>query len=76
MTNITIKLNKGDYFGRENIDNALRRLKTKMDQEEIIESVRKKKTFETPKQIKIRKLKRLHKKFKEQKFFSRKKVDL
>ena len=60
MINISVKLNKGDYFGKENIDIALKRLKYKMDKEEIMDTVRKKKTFESKKQAKIRKTKRLH----------------
>jgi ribosomal protein S21 len=73
MVNITVKLHKNDQYGRENIDNALRRFKNKLDQEEIMEVVKRKRSFETPKQIKIRKLKRLHKKLKEIKNFSSKK---
>ena len=65
MVNITIKLYKNDQYGRENIDNALKRFKNKLDQEEIMEVVKRKRSFETPKQIKIRKQKRLHKKIKE-----------
>lgn len=69
MINVSVKLNKGDYFGRENIDIALRRLKNKMDAEEILENVKRRKSFETPKQTKIRKTKRLHRKMKESKKF-------
>lgn len=61
MINISIKLNKSEHYGRENIDSALKRLKNKMDQEEILETVRKKRAFETPKQIRVRKMKRMHK---------------
>jgi len=67
MINISIKLNKNEHYGRENIDSALKRLKNKIDQEEIMETVRKKRSFETPKQIKIRKLKRMHKILKQNK---------
>jgi small subunit ribosomal protein S21 len=68
MINISIKLNKGDYFGKENIDYALKRFKSKVDAEEIMDTIRRKRAFETPKQIKIRKTKRLHRKMKENKF--------
>lgn len=61
MINVSIKLNKGDYFGKENIDTALRRFKNKVDAEEILENVRRRRSFETPKQIKVRKMKRMHK---------------
>jgi ribosomal protein S21 len=67
MINISIKLNNGNFFNKENIDFALKRLKNKMDQEEILETVKRKRSFETPKQIKIRKTKRLHRKIKESK---------
>ena len=73
MVNITVKLHKNDQHGRENIDSALRRFKNKLDQEEIMEAVKRKRSFETPKQIKVRKQKRLHKKLKEIKSFSSKK---
>lgn len=68
MINISVKLNKGDYFGKENIDYALKRFKFKVDGEEIMDTIRKKRAFETPKQIKVRKMKRLHRKMKENKF--------
>jgi ribosomal protein S21 len=61
MINISVKLNKNEHYGRENIDSALKRLKNKMDQEEIMETVRRKRSFETPKQIRVRKMKRMHK---------------
>jgi len=61
MINISIKLNKNEHYGRENIDSALKRLKNKMDQEEVLETVRRKRSFETPKQIRVRKMKRMHK---------------
>jgi ribosomal protein S21 len=61
MINVSLKLNKGDYFGKENIDTALRRFKNKVDAEEILENVRRRRSFETPKQIKVRKMKRMHK---------------
>ena len=32
MINISVKLNKNEHYGRENIDSALKRLKNKMDQ--------------------------------------------
>jgi len=67
MINVSIKLNKGNFFNKENIDFALKRLKNKMDQEEILETAKRKRSFETPKQIKIRKTKRLHRKIKESK---------
>ena len=59
MINVSVKLNKGDYFNKENIDYALRRLKNKVDAEEIMDTIKKKRAFETPKQIKIRKMKRM-----------------
>lgn len=61
MINVSIKLNKGDYFGKENVDIALRKFKNKVDAEEILENVRRKRSFETPKQIRVRKMKRMHK---------------
>lgn len=61
MINISVKLNKNEHYGRENIDSALKRLKNKMDQEEIMETIRRKRSFETPKQIRVRKMKRMHK---------------
>jgi ribosomal protein S21 len=71
MINISVKLNKGDY-GRENIDSALKRLKNKMDQEEIMETVRRKRSFETPKQIRVRKMKRMHKILKQNRLSNKK----
>jgi ribosomal protein S21 len=71
MINISVKLNKGDYFGKENIDYALKRFKFKVDSEEIMDTIRKKRAFETPKQIKVRKMKRLHRKMKENKFIKK-----
>jgi small subunit ribosomal protein S21 len=71
MINISVKLNKGDYFGKENIDYALKRFKSKVDAEEIMDTIRKKRAFETPKQIKVRKMKRLHRKMKENKFIKK-----
>jgi small subunit ribosomal protein S21 len=67
MINISIKLNKN-----ENIDSALRRLKSKMDQEEIMDTIRKKRAFETPKQIKIRKMKKMHKILKQNRISNKK----
>lgn len=72
MTNVIIKLRKGDHFGRENIDSVLRRFKNKVDQEEILETVRKKRSFETPKQIKIRKMKKMHKTLKQNRISNKK----
>jgi ribosomal protein S21 len=65
MVNVTVKLKKGDYSGRENIDYVLKRFKAKVDSEEIMETVRSKRAFETPKQKKIRKTKKMHRKMKE-----------
>jgi ribosomal protein S21 len=65
MVNITVKLKKGDHFGKENIDYALKRFKMKVDSEEIMETIRSKRSFETPKQKKIRKTKKMHRKMKE-----------
>ena len=72
MINVSIKLNKGDYFGKENIETALRRFKNKIDTEEIMETCKRKRSFETPKQIKVRKMKRMHRKMKEAKNFNKK----
>jgi ribosomal protein S21 len=72
MINISVKLNKGNFFNKENIDHALKRFKSKVDSEEIMDVTRRKRSFETPKQIKVRKLKRLHRKMKENKFSNKK----
>jgi ribosomal protein S21 len=72
MVNVTIKLKKGDYHGRENIDYVLKRFKAKVDSEEIMETIKSKKSFETPKQKKIRKTKKMHRKMKE---FRSRKID-
>jgi len=71
MVNVTINLKKNNHHERENIDFALKRLKTKMDLEEVLETVKSKRSFETPKQKKIRKTKRLHRKMKENKFIKK-----
>ncbi len=71
MVNVTINLKKNNHHERENIDFALKRLKAKMDLEEVLETVKSKRSFETPKQKKIRKTKRLHRKMKENKFIKK-----
>lgn len=65
MINVNIKLHKGNFFNRENIDFALKRFKNKVDQEEILDTVKRKRSFETPKQKKVRKSRKLQKKIKE-----------
>lgn len=72
MINISVKLNKGDHFNKENIDSALRRFKNKVDQEEIMDVVRRKRSFETPKQIRVRKMKRMHRILKQNRSSSKK----
>jgi small subunit ribosomal protein S21 len=57
--NFSIKVGKG-----ENIDRALKRLKGKMDEEGLMDEVRRLRSFETPAQKKKRKLKNAHKRAK------------
>lgn len=61
MENIAVYLQKGEFSGREHVDRALKRLKNKVDQEGIIETVRIKRAFENPAQQKIRKRRKLQK---------------
>ena len=57
--NFSVKVGKG-----ENIDRALKRLKSKMDGEGLMDEVRRLRSFETPAQKKKRKLKNAHKRAK------------
>jgi small subunit ribosomal protein S21 len=61
MENVAVYLQKGEFSGREHIDRALKRLKNKIDNEGIIETVRIKRAFETPAERKIRKRRKLQK---------------
>lgn len=70
MENIAVYLQKGEFSGREHIDRALKRLKNKIDNEGILETVRIKRAFENPAQRKIRKRRRLQKAIKLQKKLS------
>ena len=57
--NVTVQVRRG-----EPIDRALKRLKAKIEKEGIIDDVRRKRSFETPAQIKKRKAKKLTKAWK------------
>jgi len=57
--NFSIKLSK-----KEPVDRALKRLKSKMDSEGLMDEVRRLRSFETPAQKKKRKLKNAHKRAK------------
>jgi ribosomal protein S21 len=61
MENIAVYLQKGEFSGREHIDRALKRLKSKIDNEGILETVRCKRAFENPAERKIRKRRKLQK---------------
>lgn len=61
MDNVTVFLKKGDVFGREHIDRALKRLKQKIDNEGVLETVRVKRAFENDAEKKRRKARRLAK---------------
>lgn len=61
MENIAVYLQKGEFSGREHIDRALKRLKGKVDNEGILETVRIKRAFENPAQRKARKRRKLQK---------------
>lgn len=61
MENIAVYLQKGEFSGREHIDRALKRLKSKIDNEGILETVRVKRAFENLAQKKVRKRRRLQK---------------
>jgi ribosomal protein S21 len=64
MENIAVYLQKGEFSGREHIDRALKRLKNKIDNEGIIETVRVKRAFENPAERKVRKRRKLQKSIK------------
>ena len=64
MEIIVVFLQKGEFNGREHIDRALKRLKNKMEAESILETVRLKRSFETPAERKIRKRRKLQKSIK------------
>jgi small subunit ribosomal protein S21 len=57
--NFSIKLSK-----KEPVERALKRLKGKMDEEGLMDEVRRLRSFETPNQKKKRKLKAAHKRAK------------
>jgi len=57
--NVIVKVRSG-----EPIDRALKRLKGRIEQEGIIEDVRRKRAFETPAQVQKRKAKKLTKAWK------------
>lgn len=61
MENIAIYLQKGEFSGREHIDRALKRLKSKIESEGILETVRTKRAFENPAERKARKRRKLQK---------------
>jgi small subunit ribosomal protein S21 len=61
MINVIVKLQKGECFGREHIDRALKRLKQKVDNEGVLETVRVKRAFENETEKRRRKAKRLAK---------------
>ena len=61
MENVIVYLQKGEFSGREHIDRALKRLKTKIDNEGILETVRTKRAFENDAEKKRRKARRLAK---------------
>jgi len=61
MENVAVYLNKGSFFGREHIDKALKKLKTKIDNECVLETARNKRSFETPIQKLARKRRKLQK---------------
>jgi small subunit ribosomal protein S21 len=64
MENAAVYLQKGEFSGREHIDSALKRLKNKIDNEGIIETVRIKRAFENPAERKVRKRRKLQKSMK------------
>lgn len=61
MENVIVYLQKGEFSGREHIDRALKRLKVKIDNEGILETVRVKRAFENDAEKKRRKARRLAK---------------
>lgn len=61
MENVVVHLQKGEFFGREHVDRALKRLKNKIDTEGVLETVRIKRAFENPAQRKIRKRRKMQK---------------
>jgi small subunit ribosomal protein S21 len=64
MENVVVYLQKGEFSGREHIDRALKRLKGKIENEGVLETVRTKRAFENPAQRKIRKRRKLQKNIK------------
>jgi ribosomal protein S21 len=56
VTNIEIKVNKRDREDKNGLDRILKKLKTSMIMEGIIDQVRSKRQHETPKQKRERKL--------------------
>ena len=72
MINIEVKvLKRGD--SKLSFDRALQRLKTKLMTEGIMDTVRAKRAFETPKEKKERKLRNKLKQIKNKKTFDKKK---
>ena len=72
MINIEVKvLKRGD--SKLSLDRALQRLKTKLITEGIMDTVRAKRAFETPKEKKERKLRNKLKQIKNKKTFDKKK---
>jgi small subunit ribosomal protein S21 len=72
MINIEVKvLKRGD--SKLSLDRALQRLKTKLMTEGIMDTVRAKRAFETPKEKKERKLRNKLKQIKNKKTFDKKK---
>jgi ribosomal protein S21 len=61
MENVVVYLQKGEFSGREHIDRALKRLKGKIENEGILETVRTKRAFENDAEKKRRKARRLAK---------------
>ena len=61
MENVAVYLQKGEFSGREHIDRALKRLKVKIDNEGVLETVRVKRAFENEAEKKRRKARRLAK---------------
>lgn len=59
--NCSVNLQRTGSNTREHVDRALKRLKVKIEKEGIIETVRKKRAFETRTQAKKRKAKKLTK---------------
>jgi small subunit ribosomal protein S21 len=56
MINVQVKVTKRGEDDKGALDRALKRLKSKLDNEGVLDTVRAKRRFETPKQRKERKL--------------------